>query len=281
MESQQTDLPMNPNSYFRSKAYSVEQGVNPLVAAAAPIFTFVSQCRRLQPETDLVQLQQNLYHEISAFESHARNKNYRSQHVLAARFALCAFLDEALSRVHQIGGEKWHQHALLPLFHGENDGKREFYVILEHATGSPTTAIDLLELLYVCLSLGFEGQYSQNDQGVIIRENIVNNLYQTIREVRGDINKSIKVPADPQQETRQTSWYKNVSLTLFLTLVFSLATFGTGYFVLQHKSGKLAQIISGLTHAPEKITHVVLPEPTALDDAFIAAPSTKCRRCNL
>lgn len=281
MESQQTDLPMNPNSYFRSKAYSVEQGVNPLVAAAAPIFTFVSQSRRLQQDTDLVQLQQNLYHEISAFESHARNKNYRSQHVLAARFALCAFIDEALSRCHQLGTDKWNEHALLPLFHGENDGKREFYVILEHASGDPKRAIDLLELLYLCLSLGFEGQYANNEQGTIIRENIVNNLYQTIRDVRGDINKSIKVAAEAQNIVQKTPWLKNLSFTLALTLVLTTVTWGAGYWTLQQKSGHLAQVISGLVHIPIKNTHVVLPEPSTLDDAFIAAPATKCRRCNL
>ena len=45
------------------------------------------------------------------------------------------------------------------MFHNETWGGEKFFVLLSRLTDRPGNNRDLLELLYVCLALGFEGRY--------------------------------------------------------------------------------------------------------------------------
>ncbi len=53
----------------------------------------------------------------------------------------------------------WSTQSLLVTFHREAAGGEKFFQILDRVSGEPQRYRALLELLYVCLALGFEGKY--------------------------------------------------------------------------------------------------------------------------
>ncbi|WP_235378984.1 type IVB secretion system protein IcmH/DotU [Candidatus Coxiella mudrowiae] len=69
----------------------------------------------------------------------------------------------------QAGGKTedggWRQIGLLKTFQGEMwDGER-FFVILKRSAEELALHLDLLELGYLCLSLGYQGKYDEKPDG--------------------------------------------------------------------------------------------------------------------
>src|SRR5438477_9511627 len=97
------DLQMTSGNYellvhtarIHSQVFDIQCAVNPLVAAAAPLLTIATQLREQQQSPDS-SLHQALCQEIKIFENKARSYSYRSPFVLAARYFLCALIDEVI-----------------------------------------------------------------------------------------------------------------------------------------------------------------------------------------
>jgi type VI secretion system protein ImpK len=53
----------------------------------------------------------------------------------------------------------------LSSFHGETWGGEKFFAVLERMLREPATHLPLIELLHVCLLLGFEGRYRRVERG--------------------------------------------------------------------------------------------------------------------
>ena len=174
--------------YYRSKAFTVNKSLNPLVAAALPIFSVVSQCQNIDQDQDLQQLHNDFCHEIHAFESQAHHKGYHRQIILAARYTLCCLIDEAIERNPNLDENAWS--SLLNVIDDDNTHD-QFYKIIQRCLTDVNAQIDLLELLYLVLSSGYQGQYANSQEGYILRENTINLIYQSIRQVRGEFSKNL------------------------------------------------------------------------------------------
>ena len=71
-------------------------GLNPLVRAATPLLLLMAQMRETLSPMDVPGLRRYALEEIRQFEEQARSSGVSNEIVLAARYALCASLDEAL-----------------------------------------------------------------------------------------------------------------------------------------------------------------------------------------
>src|SRR5262249_15246570 len=85
----------------------------------------------------------------------------------------------------------WAQHGLLAMFHGETEGGDKFFQILARLAENPQANLDVLELLYVCLQLGFEGRYRIADGGQRQLEAIRQRLLAIIRRQRGEYEREL------------------------------------------------------------------------------------------
>lgn len=166
-----------------SQAFDINTSVNPLIAAAAPVIMAITTIKKAQSLPDGADAYAPLVQEIKIFEDKARKLNYRSAIILAARYFLCAFADEtiALSQPTPITDA-----SLLRTFQGEDYGGERFFLILERASNGADTHIDLLELGFLCLSLGYQGKYHKADNPVRELENICDNLLLLITKTRGN-----------------------------------------------------------------------------------------------
>ncbi len=154
--------------------------MNPLVAAAQPLLSITT--------TYLSTLQ----HELRAFESQAQLKDYPTELIADARYLLCAYLSEQFTQLNIINKPEADTH---------------FFIILERHLRQPSQALDLLELGYLCLSLGFHGKYQQLQQQNEL-DIFCDQLYRVISQQRGEPQPLLSQNHNqPQRSWRLPPWW--------------------------------------------------------------------------
>jgi len=167
-----------------SGAPPVGTGLNPLTGCASPLLIAAGELRNSTTHPDPEGLRSRLVNEVRTFEGCARAKGIPENHVLTARYVLCSLLDEAVLGTPWGSESVWAEQGLLIDFHKEAWGGEKFFLALEQLIAYPSGNLHLLELMYLCLALGFKGRYARDggrDQLELVRER----LYQTIRAQHG------------------------------------------------------------------------------------------------
>ena len=168
------------------------QGLNPLVRAANPLLGLAWQLRSQTQAPDMDALRSQLMAAVRAFESEARAARIDIDTLAAARFALCTFVDEAISGT-PWGGGVWGQRSLLVAFHNEAWGGEKFFTVLQRLAQDARANIDALELFYLCLALGMEGRYRVMERGREQLADMRERLYGLIRRERGAAETELSV----------------------------------------------------------------------------------------
>lgn len=164
----------------------VHSGSNPLVAAANPLLNLIFQIRTLVHNSEPARLRDFLAQEVRNFESRAKYEGISQEHLIAARYCLCTVLDETAAQTPWGGSGVWSRHSLLVTFHNETWGGEKFFQLLAKLAQSPMQHRDLLELMYYCISLGFEGRYRIISNGQSQLETLRRRLAEIIRDAKGD-----------------------------------------------------------------------------------------------
>ncbi len=160
-------------------------GLNPLVQAASPLLLLAGQLRGTLTAPDIAGLRRHAIDEIRRFEERARTAGIPNEVVLAARYALCAGLDEAVLSTPWGAHSEWAQQTLLVALHREAWGGEKFFDMLDRISQDPGRHIDHMELQYLCLAFGFAGKYQVSQQGHARLSEVQSALYRTIRSQRG------------------------------------------------------------------------------------------------
>ncbi|WP_409079886.1 DotU family type VI secretion system protein [Pusillimonas sp. SM2304] len=159
---------------------------NPLVAAANALLMLIPQIRATATHPSPQLLREHLLDEVRRFEMRAQQAGIPNETILGARYCLCTALDEAAALTPWGGGGVWSAHSLLVTFHNETWGGEKFFQLLAKLSQNPRQHIDLLELLYYCLLLGFEGRYRVADNGRSQLDTVRQRLLLILRDVRGE-----------------------------------------------------------------------------------------------
>jgi type VI secretion system protein ImpK len=162
-------------------------GAIPLVQAAVPLLALAGRLRGQIANADIENLRRQAIQEIRTFEERARRAEIAAEDVLAARYALCTVIDEAVLNTPWGAQSDWSTQSLLVTFHREAAGGEKFFQILDRVSGEPQRYLALLELLYVCLALGFEGKYRLDDRGAGRLAEVRETLYRRIEGVRDSV----------------------------------------------------------------------------------------------
>jgi type VI secretion system protein ImpK len=162
----------------------ITTGANPLLQAAVPLLVLAGRLRGQISNADVESLRRQTIQEIRTFEERARRAEVPPEDVLAARYALCTVIDEAVLNTPWGAQSDWSSQSLLVTFHREAAGGEKFFQILERVSGEPQRYLALLELLYVCLALGFEGRYRLDERGPARLAEVRETLYRRIEGLR-------------------------------------------------------------------------------------------------
>ena len=160
-------------------------GLNPLVQAATPLLVLAGRLRGQVSQADVDALRRQSSQEVRAFEDRARSANVPPEDILAARYALCTAVDEAVMNTPWGSQSGWSGQSLLVTFHREVFGGEKFFQILERISTQPQRFVSVLELFYICLALGFAGKYHLDARGAAKLAEVRTELYRRIQSVRG------------------------------------------------------------------------------------------------
>ncbi len=171
--------------------FSTDYGLNPLVNAASTLLAVFSKTRDSLSHPNVASLHQQLEREIKTFDMKARNVGVKEDTVMIARYLLCTILDEAVLNTPWGAESAWNQRTLLGTFHKETAGGEKFFAILERLRNTPAENIDVLELIYISLSLGYEGKYRVIARGRDQLEQLRDDLFYIIRSYRGEYERTL------------------------------------------------------------------------------------------
>ena len=166
-------------------------GMNPLVAAASGLLSTVPTIRRTLSHQNPLALREYLLRAMGDFEAAARRANASPEHVLIARYSLCTMIDETVMVMPWGASSSWSRESLLVTLHKEGFGGEKFFLLLEKALEDPRRNIDLIELMYACLALGFEGRFRVVDNGRSQLEALRDRVYNVIRRERGEFDRDL------------------------------------------------------------------------------------------
>jgi len=160
--------------------------LNPLVDAAQPLLGLVIRLRRMDSCSDVARLYVNVRDQITALSEEVRHLGYDSATQLAYRYALCAFVDEAVMTTTWGSSSVWRERSLLSYHHNETWGGEKFFTVLVRMQMDPAKYRDVLEFKYLCLCLGFQGKYGGQLNSQDTLNTLIAQLHQTLRTLRGD-----------------------------------------------------------------------------------------------
>lgn len=130
-----------------------------LVRAAAPLLLLIAQLRNSIDRADIQSLRREVVAEVDHFEQTAQKDGVEAGDIIAARYVLCATVDETVLMTPWGSRSEWSSNSLLNQFHNETWGGEKFFSILDRIKGDAARKMPLLVLLHACLMLGFEGRY--------------------------------------------------------------------------------------------------------------------------
>lgn len=161
-------------------------GLNPLESAAGPLLALLTRLRSTLAHPAPASLRAQLLAYLRQFEERAEAAGVPRNDVLLARYALCTALDEAVLSTPWGSTSDWGKQSLLITVHNEAWGGEKVFQLLEHCLQSPRERLYLLELLYLCMCLGFEGRYRVMIDGRSQLEVLRERTAATIRSARGE-----------------------------------------------------------------------------------------------
>ena len=166
-------------------------GLNPLENAATTLLALFVRLQNTPFHGDPEGLRQQVIEAVKAFERRTRESGVRPETIAAARYVLCTALDEAVLNPPWGSTSPWRQQSLLVTFHKEAWGGEKFFLLLDKLVQDPRGNLDLLELMYLCLALGFQGRYRVMDNGRSRLEEVRERLFHTIHAQRGEFERSL------------------------------------------------------------------------------------------
>ncbi|MEQ7924329.1 type IVB secretion system protein IcmH/DotU [Xanthomonas citri pv. malvacearum] len=201
------------------------RSVNPLVQAATPLLLLAVQLRHSAQSPDVARLREQVMAQVRRFEHRARDGGAPVEAVTAARYVLCALLDEAVLNAPRGERSGWSQKTLLVIFHSESYGGAKFFQILERLCADMPRHLDLIELMYLCLALGFVGRYQIEAGGIATLAAIQEDVYRRIRAARGPAPDSLAPRWRGVEDRRRLGRYLPVWAAALLGLSLVVVAF--------------------------------------------------------
>lgn len=192
IHSHAEQLDADEEYWFRLRGYNL----NPLADAASSLLGMVLRVRQLDGMGDLDRLYRQVVDEIAAIEVELTEQGYDRPTLLAFRYVLCSFIDEAVMGTPWGHQSSWAEHSLLTRFHNETWGGEKVFSILARLQQEPQRYRDMLEFIYLCLCLGFEGRYKVMDHGREEYEHIVRTLGDQLASLSDTPEDSLTRPLD-------------------------------------------------------------------------------------
>jgi type VI secretion system protein ImpK len=139
--------------------------LGPLVAAAAPLLQLLARLRNTANQPDPGELRERAVRAVQTFDRQARDQGVPLDLLRPAHYALCASLDDVVLNTPWGSTGVWDARSLVSTFHQEVRSGERFFDLLAQMRQNPGKFLPVVELMYLCMSLGFQGRYRLSPRG--------------------------------------------------------------------------------------------------------------------
>jgi type VI secretion system protein ImpK len=146
-----------------------------------PLLDLAGRMRFLPQPSDVEGLRQKCLEAMQNFERQISAAEVPQDRARIAHYAICATLDDVILSRDWGTYSVWARHGLVWSFHQDATSGDRFYDILAHLERDPITNRDLLRLMYLCLSSGFEGRLRIHPQRVFEHSRVRDEVYRLLR----------------------------------------------------------------------------------------------------
>ncbi len=254
-------------------------GVNPLVATASPLLTLVATLQKTERLADPMGLRAQIVRQMRELGVNTQHTRQTPETLKAASYCMCTAIDEAVLRTPWGANSEWRKLSLLRELHGDAWGGEKFFEILQSRMQDPGPNIDLLELLYICIALGFQGKYVMLDDGKTKLERKAEELYDLIRRQRGDTERDLSPHWENEEEARINLDHPvPIWVVAAVAIALLLTTYlGFRYFLANASAPALDQFAEFGTAPPQPDIEPPPPKPEPTP-VVLLDPSTGERR---
>jgi type VI secretion system protein ImpK len=153
---------------------------DPLMVAAAPLLHLLTHLRNTATSPDPGDIRESTWRELRAFERTARQLGANPLHVRLAHYALCASLDDIVLNMPWGAQGRWHDEPLAKALHQDDKAGAGFFEQLRTLRESLPESLPVIELMFVCLSLGTMGPYRTLQDGRAQLERVRHHVFELI-----------------------------------------------------------------------------------------------------
>jgi type VI secretion system protein ImpK len=165
--------------------------LSPLVAAALPLLDLCVRLKTSASHADVEGLRLRVLREIDAFERRMTLLGLAPRAIRASKYALCATVDDLVLNTPWGSRSIWTTRSMVGSLFSETWSGDRVFDLLTQLKKDPGVNVDLLELLYYCISLGFEGKYRVAARGASELTVLREDLYRLVRAARGEFERDI------------------------------------------------------------------------------------------
>lgn len=134
-------------------------GAKDLQGLCTDLFLIVIRMREAEDLGEPASLRKLIGYYLDLFEKNCKAIGIQSESIRDAKYALVALIDETVLSVPGVCRDYWFTRPLQLDVFGDNIAGEEFYNKLNKMLLEIEAKKDVLEIYYICLSLGFEGRY--------------------------------------------------------------------------------------------------------------------------
>lgn len=234
-----------------------------LVQSAAPLLNLAHVLRFSDAQPDPEHLRRACLEAITRYERDLASARISPERARAAHYVVCATVDDVILSKPWGVRAGWARSGLVSTFHNDVTGGDRVFDILDHFHQSPGANKDLLLLIYLCLSLAFEGRTRVSPKGALELARIRDSLYKTLIGQYGVFERELS-PHWQGVEARHTPLKTMAALWTLLSLLALAFALGYLFFTLS-LNGASDATFERLAKLPPSQTPSVLiaapPEP--------------------
>jgi type VI secretion system protein ImpK len=218
-----------------SREQSLERRPN-LAFCFQELFTAIVRVRfNLQSVPNAEAFRANAKDLIRMATQDAAGRGYGNEDVKLAAFAVVAFLDESVLTSKNQVFSTWSRMTLQEELFGEHMAGETFfqYVQLLLSRRDSVETVDVLELYYLCMLLGYRGRYGSSGDGEL--RAIMESIKGKTNRVRGGnlpLSPAWALPGDAPLPKRRDRWLRRLVWITVLTAGLGIATFVASQLML-------------------------------------------------
>jgi type VI secretion system protein ImpK len=221
-------------------------GPRTLVALCTDLFLIVIRMREAEDLGDPAALNKLIRYFIQLFQNNCKAIGRSPEHCQEALYAIVALLDETILSIPGPCRDFWFGNPLQLELFGDNIAGNEFYNKLQKIMLEPEKKKEVLEIYFLCLTLGFEGKYKM--AGGDERNRILEDTGRTLRRLTMRASSGLSPHGQPvgtssaqvKKGRRMPLWLFASSSTALVIVVWIALGFASAAFSSSIKQSLLA-----------------------------------------